>query len=212
MRTITKEFTKEQLIARANHLLCVGKAFIAEHPEYDGMVKDVELFAIALASLDNGYDITAQQLREAVHYNPETGEFTRRSNGKPLGFKNGTGYTSFSLFNRDRQAHRMAYYYMTGRLPETIDHIDGNRRNNEWKNLREATQAENQWNKSMMTTNSSGVKGVYWHNKLAKWVAEIRMNGVKYYVGSYNDLEQAKKEIDARRKLLHGCFYRPESP
>lgn len=171
----------------------------------------MELARIALASLDNGYDITARQLREAVHYNPETGEFTRRSNGKPLGFKNGTGYTSFSLFNRDRQAHRMAYYYMTGRLPETIDHIDGNRRNNEWKNLREATQAENQWNKSMMTTNSSGVKGVYWHNKLAKWVAEIRMNGVKYYVGSYNDLEQAKKEIDARRKLLHGCFYRPES-
>lgn len=174
-------------------------------------VMALEAMKLALASLDNGYDITAQQLREAVHYNPETGEFTRRSNGKPLGFRNGTGYTSFSLFNRDRQAHRMAYYYMTGRLPETIDHIDGNRRNNEWKNLREATQAENQWNKSMMTTNTSGVKGVYWHNKLAKWVAEIRMNGVKYYVGSYNDLDQAKKEIDARRKLLHGCFYRPES-
>lgn len=47
----TTRFTKEQLIARANHMLCVGKAFIAEHPEYDGMAKDVELFGTALASL-----------------------------------------------------------------------------------------------------------------------------------------------------------------
>ncbi|HAT7488203.1 TPA: hypothetical protein QCK15_001601 [Enterobacter asburiae] len=45
-------FTKEQLIARADHLLCVGKAFIADHPGYDGMAKDVELFKIALASLE----------------------------------------------------------------------------------------------------------------------------------------------------------------
>ena len=51
MTTITREFTKEQLISRADHLLCVGKAFIAEHPVYDGMAKDVELFVIALASL-----------------------------------------------------------------------------------------------------------------------------------------------------------------
>ena len=51
MTTITR-FTKEQLIARADHLLCVGKAFIAEHPEYYGMAKDVELFNIALASLE----------------------------------------------------------------------------------------------------------------------------------------------------------------
>lgn len=52
MSTITGEFTKEQLIARADHLLCVGKAFIADHPGYDGMAKDVELFKIALASLE----------------------------------------------------------------------------------------------------------------------------------------------------------------
>ena len=52
MSTITKEFTKEQLIERADHLLCVGKAFIADHPGYDGMAKDVELFKIALASLE----------------------------------------------------------------------------------------------------------------------------------------------------------------
>lgn len=69
MSTITKEFTKEQLIARADHLLCVGKAFIADHPGYDGMAKDVELFKIALASLEadgalaNEGTITATQFK-----------------------------------------------------------------------------------------------------------------------------------------------------
>lgn len=60
MTTITR-FTKEQLIARADHQLCVGKAFIAEHPEYDGMAKDVELFNIALSSL------TAEPVGEFYH-------------------------------------------------------------------------------------------------------------------------------------------------
>lgn len=51
-------FTKEQLIARADHLLCVGKAFIADHHGYDGVAKDVELFKIALASLEAEAAIT----------------------------------------------------------------------------------------------------------------------------------------------------------
>lgn len=45
------EFTKEQLIARANHTLHEGKAFLAAHPEYDGMAKDAALLEIALAAL-----------------------------------------------------------------------------------------------------------------------------------------------------------------
>jgi len=61
-------FTKEQLIARANHLLCVGKAFLAEHPEYDGMAKDVELFGIALASLEAEPVITVGDGGDALAY------------------------------------------------------------------------------------------------------------------------------------------------
>ena len=65
------EFTKEQLIARADHLLCVGKAFIADHPGYDGMAKDVELFKIALASLEaekerKHHSVIAEQLAHVL--------------------------------------------------------------------------------------------------------------------------------------------------
>ena len=175
-------------------------------------INDDEILAlidIALAGLDNGYDITASQLREAVHYNPETGKFIRRSNGNPMEHVDGSGYYCFNLFKKSRLAHRMAFYYMTGRLPEKVDHIDGNRLNNEWKNLREATHAENMWNTGMISTNASGVKGVYWHKKLKRWVAEIRTNGKKHYVGSFVDLEEARNAIEERRKELHGEFFNP---
>ncbi|ATM92202.1 hypothetical protein CRN78_17390 [Klebsiella aerogenes] len=134
----------------------------------DGFLKhgeSKELARMALAAMDDAYDITASQLREAVHYNPDTGRFTRRSNGTPMEHLCGSGYYCLNLFKRSRLAHRMAYYYMTGRLPEKVDHIDGNRLNNEWKNLREATHSENMWNTGMITTNASGVKGVHWHKK-----------------------------------------------
>lgn len=168
-----------------------------------------ELAAFMLAAMDDAYDITASQLREAVHYNPDTGRFTRRSNGTPMEHLCGSGYYCLNLFKRSRLAHRMAYYYMTGRLPEKVDHIDGNRLNNEWKNLREATHAENMWNTGMITTNASGVKGVHWHKKYKKWVAEIRANKKKYYVGSFSNIEDARLAIEARRKELHGGFYNP---
>ncbi len=73
-------------------------------------------FKLALAAMDDSYDITASQLREAVHYNPDTGRFTRRSNGTPMEHLCGSGYYCLNLFKRSRLAHRMAYYYMTGRL------------------------------------------------------------------------------------------------
>lgn len=171
---------------------------------------ELAAFKLALAAMDDAYDITASQLREAVHYNPDTGRFTRRSNGTPMEHLCGSGYYCLNLFKRSRLAHRMAYYYMTGRLPEKVDHIDGNRLNNEWKNLREATHAENMWNTGMITTNASGVKGVHWHKKYKKWVAEIRVNKKKHYVGSFSDLEDARLAIEARRKELHGGFFKPD--
>ncbi|PXW42144.1 AP2 domain-containing protein [Klebsiella oxytoca] len=170
----------------------------------------LQALELALAAMDDTYDITASQLREAVHYNPDTGRFTRRSNGTPMEHLCGSGYYCLNLLKRSRLAHRMAYYYMTGRLPEKVDHIDGNRLNNEWKNLREATHAENMWNTGMITTNASGVKGVHWHKKYKKWVAEIRTNKKKYYVGSFSDLEEARLAIEKRRKELHGGFFKPD--
>ncbi|HDU2799455.1 TPA: HNH endonuclease [Klebsiella pneumoniae] len=209
---MTSKLTREQLHERAREnvkALKMASRQTAFESAREEILADLQLAELALAAMDDSYDITASQLREAVHYNPDTGRFTRRSNGTPMEHLCGSGYYCLNLFKRSRLAHRMAYYYMTGRLPEKVDHIDGNRLNNEWKNLREATHAENMWNTGMITTNASGVKGVHWHKKYKKWVAEIRANKKKYYVGSFSNIEDARLAIEARRKELHGGFYNP---
>ncbi len=52
MSTITKGFTKEQLIARINQVTAINKYRISRDPSADGLAMDNELLAIALASLE----------------------------------------------------------------------------------------------------------------------------------------------------------------
>ncbi|WP_343500132.1 hypothetical protein [Enterobacter hormaechei] len=52
MSTITKGFTKEQLIARINQVTAINKYLISRDPSADGLAMDNELLAIALASLE----------------------------------------------------------------------------------------------------------------------------------------------------------------
>jgi hypothetical protein len=52
MNTITREFTKEQLIARINQVTAINKFRIKRDPDADGLAMDNELLAIALASLE----------------------------------------------------------------------------------------------------------------------------------------------------------------
>lgn len=49
---------------------------------------------------------------------------------------------------------------MNGIIPEFVDHIDGNRGNNSWDNLRECSKAENVYNRVVNKNSSSGIKGI----------------------------------------------------
>lgn len=88
--------------------------------------------------------LTQTQLREVLKYNPTTGAFTWRktlSTHKKRGALAGSTFwdgTVFIYIDSTRYvAARLAYLYMTGAMPEwRVTHIDGNRRNNKWANLR----------------------------------------------------------------------------
>ncbi len=71
----------------------------------------------------------AALLRE-VHYNPETGQFTRllktsnRARLGPFGSIDSLGYVVMSVLGRCTRAHRLAVFYMTGSWPiGEVDHI-----------------------------------------------------------------------------------------
>lgn len=74
---------------------------------------------------------------------------------------------------------------------EVVDHIDGNPANNKKSNLRVTKQGKNVLNKALMRNNKSGIAGVSWDKERNKWIAEIRMDGIKCYLGRYTNIEDA---------------------
>lgn len=104
------------------------------------------------------------------------------------------GYTCVAvrLLGRNRLAHRLIWMWMTGELPpDCIDHRNRNATDNRWVNLRASTPANNSKNTSMRRSNKSGVTGVYWNRRAAKWHASIRVNGRDHYLGLFASLLDA---------------------
>ena len=80
-----------------------------------------------------------------------------------------TGVDGFAYFN-----HRLIWLWCNGYFPENqIDHIDRDKSNNKIENLREVSRTCNLRNTGLPSTNTSGVKGVFWHKQWGKWAARI---------------------------------------
>jgi len=78
-----------------------------------------------------------------------------------------------------------------------IDHINRNPLDNRRDNLRICTQQENQFNRSVQCNNTSGVTGVCFYKSNNKWIAYIKVDKKKKYLGCYSTKEEA---IAARHK------------
>ena len=141
--------------------------------------------------------ITQKELKELLHYDPETGVFMwvvlRQGvrNGGVAGSMS-YGYIRIKVKGRSYQAHRLAWLSIHGKWPkEQIDHINHIRDDNRIENLREATNQENQRNASMKKNNKSGITGVYWYKRDNKWLAYIMTGGKLINLGYFTDKFEA---------------------
>lgn len=75
--------------------------------------------------------------------------------------------------------------------PQVIDHVNRNQLDDRIENLRIATRSQNAQNQSLLASNNSGLKGVYWNKTIRKWHAQIRVNGKRIHVGCYLSPEEA---------------------
>lgn len=117
-------------------------------------------------------DLTVERLREILHYDPETGEFQwlrRNSNAckDKVGCVRAAGYLYIDVDGKRYLAQRLAWLWVTGVWPTLVDHIDRNRLNNRWANLRDANKSVNAINSGLHKNNTSGHTGVYWTK--GKW-------------------------------------------
>jgi hypothetical protein len=152
--------------------------------------------------------ITQEQLKELLHYCPETGVWTwlvsrgRARNGSEAGHiilkQNGKKYRCIGVLGVLHLAHRLAFLYMNSAFPEAgVDHEDGNGLNNRWQNLKAATSADNAKNQRLREDNVSGTPGVSWHKRDCKWQAIITVNQKQKSIGHFSRKEDA---IAARKK------------
>lgn len=159
--------------------------------------------------------ITQKYLKEIMIYEPTTGDFykvkCRRGDwiGKKAGTLNKKGYISISVHNKRYLAHRLAWLYMTGEWPKiNIDHINGNKADNRFNNLRESNYSQDMHNQGKRKHNSSGYKGVSPHRASGKWTAQIKVNWKTIYLGCYNTPQEAYRAYCQAAKKHHGKFAR----
>ncbi len=87
-----------------------------------------------------------------------------------------------------------------------VDHIDGNRLNNQRNNLRLATSAQNKMNRGPRRDNKSGYKGVSWHKQQEKWTARIMADDKYQSLGLFNSILDAAKAYNQAATKYHGKF------
>lgn len=150
--------------------------------------------------------LTQEQLKARLHYNPRTGLFLRilrSGRRKPAGNVNKDGYVHIRLAGKTHKAHRLAWLYMTGEWPsDMLDHKNGLRDDNRFRNLRQADRAINSQNlRSARRDNKLKVLGVSPQGR--RFVARIQSEGHQRYLGSFDTAALAHAAYVAAKRELH---------
>lgn len=154
--------------------------------------------------------LTHTRLLEMLEYNPETGLFTKKvtlCRWKAGTISGGRGYDGYKKVYVDKVPYRSArlvWFYMTKEWPkQLVDHINGDRTDDRWCNLREANFSENGQNRTVKKNSSSGYLGVYYHKSRDRWCASIQVDGKEKFLGRFKDKEDAREAYCLAKSQLH---------
>lgn len=153
--------------------------------------------------------ITLTELREKLHYDPVTGHFTwlkcgcsRNLVGKRAGGRNAKGYRVIRFGGgKSIYEHRLAWLYMKGKWPpDQVDHENRIRDDNRWKNLRLATNGQNQQNRA----NMKALPGAYrTDNPHRPWRGLITANKKRHHLGYFQTELEAHEAYRKAKRDLH---------
>lgn len=162
--------------------------------------------ALALANLN------FERFDALFRYDKDTGVLTRKTQrgtakaGSVAGSLNDQGYLLVMVDGRNQRVHRIAWLLETGAWPTyDIDHINGNRSDNRFSNLRDVTTSVNIQNqKQTNKATKSGFLGV--RKDRNRWAAQIQLNGKNLHVGMFDTPEEAHAAYLAKKREIHkGC-------
>lgn len=125
------------------------------------------------------------------------------------GRRQSSGYGIFhvKVLNKwtSKTAHRISYELSVGKVPEgkELDHICFTRLCVRPSHLRPVTRKQNmEHRQGPHATSKSGVRGVWFHTSIGKWVARVGHHGKIIHVGHFKNLEDAAAAVKAKRNEL----------
>ncbi len=150
-----------------------------------------------------------EELVQLLSYNPYTGLFHWLVEGRmylpgqEAGYTNKTrGYVRIALDGVSYYAHQLAWFYMTKKWVDLLDHKDTDTNNNALENLRPATSLQNTGNSNLTTRSTTGFKGVNLKN--GRYRAHCRGR----HLGNFDTAEEAALAYDVEARKVFGEFAR----
>ena len=140
------------------------------------------------------------RLRQYLQYDPETGAIvwlvkrTKNSTanvGDLAGGIDEHGYRRIMFDGKKYRAHRLAFVLMGHDMPEQVDHINGDRTDNCWVNLRPANPKINAKNACRRVNTKTALTGVSFSTPHNKWKVRINLDGVTEYLGLFDNILDA---------------------
>jgi len=163
-----------------------------------------------------GMTLTQEKLKEYLTYDPDSGCFIRNKNagtkkkGEIAGY-NVAGYTYITIDNVAYPAHRLVFLYVDNIYPESdVDHINMNRKDNRYSNLRISSRRLNMLNIKAHQDSNTGVKNVFFRADTNKYNVRMTINGRYKSLGCFDDLELATLVADYAREKYHGEYARSQ--
>jgi hypothetical protein len=143
------------------------------------------------------------RLKELLHYAPNIGVFTwivprvgPKTRDNRAGSFAGAKYRMIGIDGRRYMASHLAWLYMTGDWPTgIIDHINQDKLDDRWGNLRLSDPSRNRMNTGLRSNNTSGIKGVHFNRKSRKWVMQISCRDKKF-ISAHSTAEKAAQEYN----------------
>lgn len=153
--------------------------------------------------------LSAEQARQALSYDPKTGEIVWRSPasckmkvGQVAGSVRSDGYRSIRVNYHKYYAHRLAWLLHYGEWPNgDIDHENHDPSDNRIKNLRSVSNAENHKNLPKYRCNKSGIPGIYL-SESGTWRARVYMDRKLHHAGTHVCLGRAIKALSNTKLRL----------
>lgn len=108
-----------------------------------------------------------------------------------VGWLGTTGYRMISFEGKQCLYHRLVWKFVYGDWPSTeLDHIDGNKLNNDISNLRLTTRSKNM-------RNQKKIRGYFYVKAKNRWTASFSLNGKRIYIGCYKTEKEARAAYES---------------